>query len=130
MVKGNSARHTMKAENILIAWNDDERLRVTDCFITDDQDEWNRRGDEYDNSGGACHHDWMKPLEPGESPAEVNDSHRDPLGTFAMMSMQGFASKDALRQVLAEFAKVDDCDWARGMLAGLDRQPLSSNKAD
>lgn len=118
-----SGRYPAKWTNIF--WNVDEEGRVKDVEavfsppIDDDTPEgdhlwfayldWKRR---WTFVMGACRDGWLEPddLAPGV--------------IFGGLLREGFASYAEMKDAVREFAWIEECEWAREMLApfGLDRE--------
>ncbi len=66
--------------------------------------------DQYRNSRGAMEADWCGGEDPQASPE----------GVFAAYWLDRCQDRAAIKQALVEFAKIEECAWARTMLKVLD----------
>ena len=89
----------MRAEDVHIWWNMDHG-RVTDVLVIDRHTVIPG----YQCSDGACWVGWMD--HPGFGPEEV----------FGKLVRLGFKNASYVEQAIRQFARVDQCQWARNML--------------
>lgn len=95
------------AATATFVWDTDDRSRVTQVEV--------RSGplsqDDFENSAGAIGLGWME-----------GDPRLRPAGIFAwMLADGGFDGRDGLASALRAFGQVEECQWARDMLAALAR---------
>ena len=98
----------------LVLWNDGEDGKITGISIVDYRDAKVQRriADLYMNSYGTDTHGWLTDVHPNANPA----------GLFAyLVFLCGCDSKATLMECVREFAKLEGCEWARRMLAVLER---------
>jgi hypothetical protein len=108
------------AQHAFIVWSSNDSGQVTKLLVTDFTDEPTRRrvnALDYDSSMGACTMEWM---QPPSSPTDRVSWYYTPQGVFLwIVTLQGFASKDAKIAVLHEFNKIEGCVWAMRLLEEL-----------
>jgi hypothetical protein len=102
---------------VTFVWSEDDNMRITEVRVVrhvGDTDHDVRGGraiydsDTFPNSFGLMVMGWME-----------GDPRMTPEGVFTGMLVDGFASSRYLLRALGEFAKVQECDWARRFLAAL-----------
>lgn len=99
-----------------VFWNDDpgrlDRAGGTEVLVLDARRPDRRSGDpgQLFCSAGAMSADWTTGSHALDQPA----------GLFASVWLRRDASPDAIRAALVQFAQIEECDWARQMLAAFD----------
>ena len=64
--------------------------------------------DYWDGTSGACYSDWLEPGKLTMTPENV-------FGELA--ASIGFATKEAAEKAIVMFSRIEECGWARAMLA-------------
>lgn len=102
-------------------WREDERGALVDLLVLDRR-ERRARGfppvpkARFPNSGGACNTEWMTGNDDGLLPAAL----RTPEGFFVAQVIDRPAADYRTRvAVMGAFAEIEECAWARRMLAAL-----------
>jgi hypothetical protein len=110
----------MKAKDVFIAYEPDDKGRIFDILVTDDDEEWRRHNARFSATTGRCYANWCIPLAERKGPAFGPDQSFDPAGVFGTLLSSGFTNRGVFRRALYEFARIDECDWARRMLFAID----------
>lgn len=108
-------RSRIPAKSAVIFWNDDPKKpnRVGGSEVLVARFEDTRRDDNPRHlscSAGADSEGWMTSGHAIDNPA----------GRFASVWLRRDASPDAIRAALVQFAQIEECEWAREMLAAFD----------
>lgn len=101
-------------EHAQILWNQGEDGKITDVCIVDFRDEklQEQIARNYENSNGADTSGWLTDIHP----------HANPAGLFADLAFRcGFKSQAVATECVREFAQLDGCEWARKMLAAIEK---------
>lgn len=108
-----ASTNLIPAARALIGWNASPEHRVTDVFVLHDGrgEDWELTGlpadwETADYTHGACFADWMK-----------GGRDMTPEWVFSeLLVFYGFADSKVAEKAIAEFAKIEECGWARAMV--------------
>lgn len=106
-----------RAKDVTFVWGEDNGMRITEVRAV------RHVGDtDHDALGAAALFDaeaFPNSFGRGEFGWMNGDPRMTPDGVFAGMLVDGFASPKHVIRALREFAKVQECDWARRFLAAM-----------
>ena len=103
-----SKSEAIPASHVLICWKQEIGRGVVDVLVTPFPDDRQYFHDYWDGTSGACHSDWLEPGKLTMTPENV-------FGELA--ASIGFASKEAAEKAIVMFSRIEECGWARAMLA-------------
>ena len=97
------------AARVLICWAyNDDHTGMIDVLVTEFPNDAEYLAPHWYGTSGACYRDWLKPGTHTMTPENV-------FGEMAAFS--GFANKAVAEKAIVMFARIQECIWARKMLA-------------
>lgn len=117
-VRGVRALNTIPAKFAEIFWNGDVGAAPRELVVVDRRTRFTkgrlmpgRSFDEYGMSLGAMEADWL---------LKEDDPTNTPEGVFAYLYLDQTPDRTTIKSGLKEFAKIQECEWARRMFKALD----------
>jgi hypothetical protein len=101
-------------EHAQILWCENEEGKVSDICVVDyrDTELQEQMAKEYTSSNGADTAGWLSEVNPIANPA----------GLFAYLAFRcSFETAAVAMECVREFASIENCEWARKMLAAMER---------